>query len=109
MSKKTKAYITKYALTQGIFEADGEESSAGGFRFRFPGSYTSEYVYGKDWHKTFPEALSRAEEMRKRKLASLNRQIKKLESIEFKLMTVWLLLWGCELTLAMLSYSYPSP
>ncbi|NVZ11751.1 hypothetical protein HW932_21115 [Allochromatium humboldtianum] len=44
-----------------------------------------------------------------KKLASLNRQIKTLESIEFKLMTVWLLLWGCELTLAMLSYLYPSP
>lgn len=78
-----KIYITKYALTGGIKEADAEDSAVdGGATVRVHGTYP-QYFYGNDWHTCRELAKSRAEEMRIKKIASLNKQITKLERLKF--------------------------
>lgn len=75
-----KAYVTKFALTKGIIELDDPEF------------YENYIVIGRidplikpdDWFKNRQEAVERAEEMRVNKIASLKRQIAKLESMKFE-------------------------
>lgn len=77
------AYITKYALTEGIIESkDAEQSKAYPSMLDVP---HLGYVHreGRDWHRTREAALARAEVMRKNKLASLKKQIKKMEELKF--------------------------
>lgn len=52
------------------------------FRRRFSGF--EEYARGKDWHRTPEAAIARAEEMKAAKIASLRKQIDRLEKLEFK-------------------------
>lgn len=76
------AWVTKYALTDGIQKVSGtvrHETSSDmlsrvGFR---------ECLHGNDWHRTPEAALARAEEMRKNKIASLKKSIAKLEAMTF--------------------------
>lgn len=78
-----KVWITKYALTTGIFEMTAEiteHGSAYDMHSSFPTYYHGE---GKEWHKTKESAIARAEEMRQKKIASLKKQIEKLEGIKF--------------------------
>lgn len=79
-----KAYITKYALTSGIIQTEGEITSNGALfdmRASVPIYYHGE---GKEWHRTKKEAIARAEEMRQKKIASLKKQIDKLERMKFQ-------------------------
>lgn len=78
-----KVWITKYALTTGIFEMTAEiteHGSAYDMHSSFPTYYHGE---GKEWHKTKESAIARAEEMRHKKIASLKKQIEKLEGMKF--------------------------
>jgi hypothetical protein len=81
-----KVYITKYALTkQGIIEItfpDGIEDNDSVFT-TYPGEEGLDYLTKSQWYRTREEAVARAEGMRKRKIASLERQIKKLQEMEF--------------------------
>lgn len=81
-----KVYITKYALTDGIQEYDNAEVSTisrtmisiirpGKLRLCF---------HKPHWHETREAAIQRAEEMRLKKIASLNKQIEKLEQLKFE-------------------------
>ena len=87
-----KVWITKYALTQGIEEIDlnqvkeFEMTDAGYLCFRRNGkySYTTEIYSQKEWHRTKESAMQKAEEMRQKKIASLKKQIDKLERIRFE-------------------------
>lgn len=84
MTEKFIAYITKYALTEGITSV---EVTLGHFpgvvrevgKARLASAYT-----GNDWHRTREAAISRAEEMRVRKIASLERQTAKLKALDFE-------------------------
>ena len=78
-----KAYTTKYALTKGIEVVDGSVSpdypemltvTAGGYRTHY---------HGNDWHTSFRAAYLRAEVMRQKKMASLEKSIKKLRELRF--------------------------
>ncbi|TVR58957.1 MAG: hypothetical protein EA420_16435 [Candidatus Competibacteraceae bacterium] len=74
-----KVYVTKYALTKGILEHDATVGEDGW-------AYVSEYAMSfsrKNWAPTMPEALAQAEEKRVQKIASLRKQIAKLERLEF--------------------------
>jgi hypothetical protein len=80
-----KAYVTKYALSKGILEIDGEVFADGkGMKW---GSYFNS-AYGNDWHKTLVEAKQRANEMRLAKIESLKKQIVKLEKMTFDKVTI---------------------
>ena len=75
------AWITAYALTKGILKVNGVVChSVSGNMIKY-GQY--ETAHGKDWHRTPDAALARAEEMRKDKIASVRKQLTKLENIVF--------------------------
>lgn len=75
-----KVFITKYALTTGIFAADVEDCGNGMVReaVRF-----GSFFHGKEWHLTREAAIKHAEVMRLKKVHSLNKQIAKLEALKF--------------------------
>lgn len=84
-----KAWITKYALTQGILGIDAKECGSNGMiedTDRSHGPFNYYHGEGRDWHRTEEAALARAEQMRQDKLVSLRKQITKLErmTITFK-------------------------
>jgi hypothetical protein len=77
-----KVWISKYALSKGIYAKEVVDVGEG--VVRTVGSYWSFFHgEGKHWHRTPEEALRRAEEMRAAKLASMRKQIAKLEKIDF--------------------------
>ncbi|WP_448309578.1 hypothetical protein [Pantoea sp. PGP6] len=77
------AYITKYALTFGIYVAKGEVRDDMFIQKAQQPSEFNQYFHGNEWHLSKEEALARAEEMRIRKLKSLDAQIKKVSLLTF--------------------------
>lgn len=83
-----KVFISKWALTGGIEEACGimVRGLSGAEYFKQDGpSYASRplLTVGKDVHATSEAAVKAAEFLRARKLASLRRQIAKIEELDF--------------------------
>ena len=79
-----KVWITEYALTKGIFEMEVESMSEDGksvYGKAWNDCYSGE---GKKWHRTKKAAIDKAEEMRQKKIASLKKQIEKLEGMKFE-------------------------
>ena len=77
-SETIPAWVTTYALTIGIKFVRGV--------VRYDGRgllYGRGYAHTKAWHRTPEDALARAEEMRVKKIASLKKQLAKLESLTF--------------------------
>ena len=85
-----KVWITKYALTDGVIEAqqipnvpcDGKEYA---FFVDENGQYvTGFYIPYRElfWDKN--SAIQKAEEMRRKKIASLKKQIEELEGVRFE-------------------------
>lgn len=83
MAERITAWVTKYALTEGIEVVDAEVSGDGDMIAYGNIGYDSQYAYGNAWHRTPESAVARAEEMRKAKIASLKKSIKKMESLVF--------------------------
>lgn len=76
-----KAWITKYALTKGILEKEVRDCGDG--MAEESENHFPTYYHGTDWHKDKQSAIAKAEEMRKKKIASLKKQIEKLEKMNF--------------------------
>ena len=79
-------YITKYALTQGIFEKEAKMCGTDGRMINCDfDTNLGEYYFdeGKDWHRTLEGAIARAEEMRTKKVASLQKSLKKIKALKF--------------------------
>lgn len=85
-----KVWITKYALTDGIIEAqqitgatyEGKEYA---FFVDGNGQYNADFYIPYEelfWDKN--SAIVKAEEMRQKKIASLKKQIEKLEEMRFE-------------------------
>jgi hypothetical protein len=77
-----KVWISKYALTLGVYEHKVEISS------EFPKMCSSvdnslQCFHKGDWFFTREEAVARAEEIRKNKIVSIKKQLKKLEDMIF--------------------------
>lgn len=84
MSEKFTAYITKYALTEGILVVEVQESVRAA-----PGTVLDTRPYrdaysGDEWHRTREAAIAQAEKMRAKRLASLEKQIAKLKALDFE-------------------------
>jgi len=72
-----KVYITKRALTKGIFESEVS-------RTHHPNMVTQSqgvYYHKPDWHLTLDEAITRAKDMQQRKIASIRKQLAKVEAL----------------------------
>lgn len=78
-----KVWITKYALTKGIYEAEVADAEPGETMVVQKTGYGFNYFHRNDWHRTEEEAKKRADEMRVAKLASLRKQVNKLERMKF--------------------------
>ena len=79
-------WVTKYALTSGIEKHEAEKTHTDDMVCvrgnRSKGTY-DQHFHGKDWHTSEKSAKERAEEMRVKKLKSLDKQIKKIKSLVF--------------------------
>lgn len=86
--QKITAYITKYALSNGkILKIEARLCSNVDntmIAYRTDGSRYDQYAHGSDWHHALPAAIAKANEMRVKKIASLKKQIAKLEKMEFE-------------------------
>ena len=82
-----KVFISKWALTRGIIEADGKITTgrSGTRYFTQTGPRFSKplLIVGKDAHETREGATEKAKFLLERKLASLRRQIAKIEALDF--------------------------
>lgn len=88
-----KVWITKYALTQGMFEADVELERADSgrgpsmvvLRGERDGGTVIAYFHGegREWHRTKSGALDRCEALRQMKIEALEKQIAKLRAMKF--------------------------
>ena len=91
MTMATTIWVTRYALSSGIFsvEATLHTSRADGRKGPTMASFEREdggsisFVSKPDWHYTREDAVTRAIEMRRNKILSLKRQIKNLEALTF--------------------------
>jgi methyl coenzyme M reductase beta subunit len=84
--KVIKAWITKHALTQGIYSVKAEvclDISDKMISTMESGGVMQQCFHKPDWHESWLAAVVRAEDMRKKKIASIKKQIKKLEDLKF--------------------------
>ncbi len=79
-----KVWITKYALTKGILEEEGEVSKNNADYLMVKDYCQDFYEEGNEWHKTRESAIKKSEEMRLKKIESLKKQIEKLEKMKFE-------------------------
>lgn len=75
-----KIWNSKYALTEGLIEQEGEEV---GDSMVQVGSLQYLHGEGKEWHRTRESAAARAEVMRKAKIASVRKHLARLEAMRF--------------------------
>lgn len=87
MSETIRVIVTKYALSGPLRWLEVEKLRDGAVSYRPPGGFTS-YFYEKDFTADPREAVRRAEEMRRKKLASLEKQIAKLRKLKFEVRDV---------------------
>ena len=81
-----KVWITKYAMTSGIEEIEAIVSTTSDRLIveSNPGQFCrSFYPEGREWHRTRQKAVDCAEDMRVKKLASLRKQIARIEKLKF--------------------------
>lgn len=78
-----KAWITKYALTQGIYEKEVDVLDNGMIVDRKTGYAQYFHGEGREWHKTLEGARFKAEEMRINKINKLIKQLDKFKKMKF--------------------------
>jgi hypothetical protein len=78
-------YVTKYALTQGIVKCAKLQTESFGVTAEWPDGYNGRGYFSRgSYALSMEEALQMAEAMRAKKLASLRKQITKLEGLKIK-------------------------
>ena len=76
-----EVWITRYALTKGIIKKEAHTTHSKSMicvNGKFP-----EYFHSNDWHETKEAAIVKAEDMKDKKIASLKKQLKKMENLTF--------------------------
>ena len=78
------AWVSKYALTEGV-KAHRVQICGGDMvnALKPDGSAGWGYLHKGDWHRTKAEADAKAEIMRQRKIASVKKQLARLEALSF--------------------------
>jgi len=82
------AWVTKYALTRGIFKVRGQVYPKRPKLFEYKPrkaayNHLMAYAYGTEWHRTEEAALARGNKLRELKIAALKRQLDILENMTF--------------------------
>lgn len=82
MRETKKVFVTKYALTTGIFLVECEIVGKRAYQWEMN---SLRNLYSEpEYSLTKEEALSQAEELRIKKLKSLDKQINKISKIDFE-------------------------
>lgn len=83
---KTSTYwLSKYALSDGIVSEVRVQACKPGDEYIYAVGYQGTWFRrGRDIHETKAEAIKAAEAMRIKKIASLRKQIAKLEALKFE-------------------------
>lgn len=78
-----KVWISKKALKEGIFEMEVTKISEDGKKVY--GKAWNQVFCGKgrEWHETYEDAVSRAEEMREKEIEKLQKKIDILRNLKF--------------------------
>ncbi len=78
----TTVFITKYALTKGIYELEVTINGniASGVKNQYLDVFTQK---GKDWFENYNDACIYAEKLKNKKIKSLEKQIEKLKNMKF--------------------------
>lgn len=78
-----KVWITKYALSEGIVEVDTEVCTGDMIQTheKWPRYFHGE---GRGYHTEKQSAINHADKMRQKKIASLKKQIERLEKLRFE-------------------------
>ena len=76
-------WISKKALTKGIFEMKVVQVSDDGKNVYGKSLYDAYRGEGLEWHRTKEEALVRAQALREKKISNLKKQIVKLSELDF--------------------------
>lgn len=81
-----KVWITKYALTQGVFCVEGRPVETGTDMLAYGPRNASRYVHkeGRDWHRTLEAAMTRAEQLRQTRIAALTRQLAQVTKMKIR-------------------------
>ena len=79
-----KVWITKYALTDGIIKVEAEQDKLTYGFVVTEGAFKNEWFNRTDCFTSRNSAIKKAEEMRQKKIASLKKQIEKLERMRFE-------------------------
>lgn len=79
-----KVWITKYALTDGIIEADVESCSSNIASVSWDNGTRCMNLHCSECYLSKEFAIKQAEEVRQKKIASLKKQIEKLERMRFE-------------------------
>ena len=79
-----KVWITKYALTDGIIKVEAEQDKLTYGFVVTEGAFKNEWFNRTDCFTSRSSAIKKAEEMRQKKIASLKKQIEKLERMRFE-------------------------
>jgi hypothetical protein len=81
------AWLTSRALTSGTIKAEARfwsKSTSSMIVADSPGYTHYAQKEGRDWHRTLPGALARAEVMRAAKIRSLEKQAAKFKALKIK-------------------------
>ena len=83
-----KVFVTKYALTQGIFDCEMDVTmNPEHFKKKCYGKFTPHSyatgLYNDDFQLTMEEAIADADKRKNNKIANLKKQIYKLENLKF--------------------------
>ena len=83
--KEETFYLAKYALSKGKIEVvTGEWSKCDPEWVTSKRGWWSTFKLGREIFRTREEAVAKADELRKKKIASLHKQIKKLGGMVFE-------------------------
>lgn len=78
--EKITAWITKYALTTGVYSMEVQTYEDNPNMVR---AANGAFFHGDDWHRDKASAIAKAESMRVKKIAALKKQIARLENLSF--------------------------
>jgi len=78
-----KVWITKYALTSGVFIAEAEATHVPTMISVRTGGLTALY-HGNEWHTEEQSAMRRVYDMQQAKIKSLEKALKKVRELTFE-------------------------
>jgi hypothetical protein len=78
-----KLWLSKYALTDGVKEVESKCAESAGEKYISLVGWWNSFRMGREIWLTKAEAIAAAEAMRVKKIASLRKQIAKLEKLSF--------------------------